>query len=128
MRTLFTTAFLCLSAGLGYSQIVIIDKVEVLNQNFEEAIFYYQNNWEEARKIALRKGYISDYSLLINTDSSSKEQIYLITKLENEIAYQEMESNFEKVFKSMNRDKPKLLNEKTPAAFRKVTNVVLKGL
>ncbi len=128
MRTLFTTAFLCLSAGLSYSQIVIIDKVEVLNQNFEEAIFYYQNNWEEARKIALRKGYISDYSLLINTDSSSKEQIYLITKLENETAYQELESNFEKVFKSMNRDKPKLLNEKTPAAFRKVTNVVLKGL
>lgn len=128
MRTLFTTAFLCLSAGLGYSQIVIIDKVEVLNQNFEEAIFYYQNNWEEARKIALRKGYISDYSILINTDSGSKEHIYLITKLENEIAYQDMESNFEKVFKSMNRDKPKLLNEKTPAAFRKVTNVVLKGL
>ena len=43
------------SYGQGELKISTLDFVEVLNDNHDEALFFYKNNWKKLREIALKK-------------------------------------------------------------------------
>ncbi len=53
-------------SGIGQqsNHISMIDYVQVLNENKAEALFYYQNNWQQLRIKAIEKNYIESYQLL----------------------------------------------------------------
>jgi hypothetical protein len=57
-----------------------MDFVQVLNDNKEEAVYYYQNNWKVLREMALKKDYIHSFQLLETTESEDAPfQLILIT-------------------------------------------------
>ena len=41
-----------------------LDFVQILNNNTEEALFYYQNNWRVLREKAMSKNYIESFQML----------------------------------------------------------------
>lgn len=59
-----------LSCSFSFSQteekISSMDFVQIQNDNFEEAMYYYQNNWKKLRLKALEKNYIHSFQLLKN--------------------------------------------------------------
>lgn len=122
MKKIFTL-FLISSLFLGYSQqteqISMIDYVQVLNNNKSEALFYYQNNWQQLRIKAIEKGYIESYKLLETTPTQETPYTFiLLTTYKNKRQYDESEKNFREIINST--DGLKLLNEKKPNEFRKV--------
>lgn len=107
----------------GYSQedkrMSTIDFVEILNDNKEEALFYYQNNWQVLREIALKKDYIHSFQILETTSSpETPYNFILITTYANKTQYDERETHFNAIIK--NQKGLKLLNTKQPNNFRKV--------
>ena len=70
--------------------------VEVLNDNKEEAIFYYQNNWGAMAELALERGLMESHQIL-------------------ETPYTKEEPYFE-LLKEIGPEK--LMNEKKPDEFR----------
>ncbi|MFV9550267.1 hypothetical protein [Algibacter sp. PT7-4] len=114
--------FVLLISFFSYSQtsnLSMIDYVEVLNNNKTEALFYYQNNWEQLRIKAIKQGYIESYNLL-ETKSTPKTpySFILITTYKNKALYNASENNFEKLIKQSGGIK--LMNHKKPKDFRKV--------
>lgn len=107
-----------ISFGQVNDKITTIEFVEILNNNKEEAFFYFQNNWKVLREMALKKEYI--YSFLLLETSSSKEapfQIMLVTTYQNKKQYDHREDHFRELIKE--KGELKLLNDKKPAEFRK---------
>ena len=104
----------------SFAEIMLIDFVKVLNGNDEEAIYYYENNWEQYRIKALERGYISSYQLLVRTSDDGNTDILLMTGFASEAEYDAREENFAVVMQEPGRDGPLLLNEKAPGEFREV--------
>ncbi|WP_298338512.1 hypothetical protein [uncultured Algibacter sp.] len=121
MKKLIVLFFVLITA-LGFSQtekISMIDYVEVLNNNKAEALFYYQNNWEQLRIKAVEKGYIDSYQLL--ETQPTKEAPYsfmLITTYKSKLQYHASEANFNMLIEAS--EGLKLMNDKKPRDFRKV--------
>ena len=67
MRTFSLCIFLFLSTAC-FSQkndkISTITFVEIVNNNYDETIYYFQNNWKILRDMALKKGYIYSYQIM----------------------------------------------------------------
>jgi len=101
------------------NRITTIDFVQILNENKEEAIFYYENNWKVLRDLALQKGYIDSYQLLETPASEDAPfQLMLITTYPNEAQYDLKEQNFTELMNE--KGDLRLLNSKKPAEFRKI--------
>lgn len=122
MRTIILPTLLFISY-CGFSQTEhktsSIDFVEALDGYKAEALFYYQNNWQVLREMALEKGYIQAYQFM--EVPYSKEMPYhfmLITTYANKEQYDKREANFEKLIKA--RGELRLKNDKKPNEFRKV--------
>jgi hypothetical protein len=101
------------------TKISTIDFVQVLNRNKKEVIFYYQNNWEVLRKMAVQKNYIDSYQFL--ETSPTKEAPFsfmLITTYKNQKQFAKREKHFQELIKA--KGALKLLNNKKPGEFRKV--------
>ena len=117
--------FLTLLSGLicfGQSndKISVIDFVEILDNNREEALYYYQNNWLVLRKNAVEKGYIDSFQLLETSfDENGPFHLMLITTYSNKRQFDKREENFSILLEE--RGPTKLLNDKKPEAFRKNT-------
>ncbi|WP_299121781.1 hypothetical protein [uncultured Winogradskyella sp.] len=108
--------------SLSYSQtnekITTIETVAVLNNNKEEAIYYFQNNWKVLREKAVEKGYISSFSLMQTAyNEDTPFHIILVTTYDNKEQYEKREAHFAKLIKASGG--LKLLNEKKPSEFRK---------
>ncbi|MCF7561293.1 hypothetical protein L3X39_11660 [Sabulilitoribacter multivorans] len=100
-------------------KVSMIDYVEVLNGNKEEALFYYQNNWEQLRKKAIAKGYIDSHQLLETVPTAETPFTFiLITTYKNKRQYDNSETHFQELIEE--RGELKLLNSKKPPEFRKV--------
>lgn len=101
------------------NRISTIDFVEILNDNIDEALYYYNNNWKELRNKAIDKDYILSYQLLQTplTDNN-KIQLLLITTYATKEQYDKREEHFQELIK--NSGGLKLLNDKKPDEFRKV--------
>jgi hypothetical protein len=101
--------------------IFAIDFVKILNNNQKETFYYYANNWNASREIALAKNYIKSYQL-INTkaDSAADFDLMLITEYTDSTQYKMREERFASIIKELNPAGPKLLNTIKPNDFRKI--------
>jgi len=121
MKILFL--FAALSLGLSNhaqinDKITTIEFVEVVNNNKEEALFYFQNNWKTLRNKAIIKNYIHSYQLLETPKSDEAPfQIMLITTYLDKEQYDQREDNFQELIKESGG--LKLMNDKKPGEFRK---------
>ncbi|WP_347922434.1 hypothetical protein [Pontimicrobium sp. SW4] len=121
MKVLFL--FTALSLGLSIQaqvndKITTIEFVEVVNNNKEEALFYFRNNWKALRDKAITKNYIHSYQLLETPKSDEAPfQILLITTYLNKTQYDQRENHFQELIKE--KGDLKLLNNKKPKEFRK---------
>ena len=93
-----------------------IDFVEILDNNTEEALFYYQNNWQQLREKAIKKGYIHSYQML-QTESTPEAPYHfiLITTYVNKTQYDAREAHFDEIIAASGG--LKLLNDKKPTNF-----------
>ena len=115
--------FLMIVSVNAYSQkntkISTIDFVQVLNNNKKEVLYYYKNNWEILRKMAVTKGYIESYQFLKTTPTKEAPfSFMLITTYKNKAQFDKREPHFQELIKA--KGKLKLLNDKKPGEFRKV--------
>lgn len=119
--------FLLLLTGIvcqGQS-ILIMDFVKVKNDRFDEALYYYRNNWKLYRDIALEKGYIKSYRLeRAKPDSAKTFDLVLITEYEDSVQFNKSEENFRGIITTQRPGGPALLNNIQPAEFR--TNVFVQ--
>jgi hypothetical protein len=99
-------------------RVTTIDFVQIVDNNKEEAVYYFQNNWKVLRDMAIEKKYILSYQLLETPNSESEPfQLMLITTYLNEEQYMMREEHFSELIKE--KGPLKLMNEKQPADFRK---------
>ncbi|WOD42519.1 hypothetical protein [Hwangdonia lutea] len=120
-KTILIAVLLSFYMGISQSSthVSMIDYVQVLNKNKAEALFYYQNNWEQLRIQAIEKGYIVSYQLLETKPTPETPYTFmLITTYKNKAQYEASEKNFRKLIDA--GDGLKLLNEKKPNDFRKI--------
>ncbi len=118
--SIFSLVFVLHCFGQQDDRISTMDFVQVLNDNKQEALYYYQNNWKILREMALSEKYIDSYQLLETTPSEEAPFTFmLITTYANEGQYSQREENFAKLIEQ--RGPLKLLNEKQPAEFRKTS-------
>jgi hypothetical protein len=95
----------------------LIDFVQIIDNNKEEAVYYYQNNWKQLRISALEKGYIESYQLLeTEATEDAPFELILITTFSNETQFAKREENFQELITA--RGELKLLNDKKPGEFR----------
>ena len=121
MRAILILIILNTSA-ISYAQqndkISTIDFVQILNNNEGEAMFYYQNNWQVLRDMALEKNYIHSYQVLETPFSEGEPfQLMLITTYTNKEQYDLRENHFRELIEE--KGKLSLMNEKKPGEFRK---------
>ncbi|MEQ9308542.1 MAG: hypothetical protein RLN90_03750 [Balneolaceae bacterium] len=102
-------------------EVTIHDFVKTVDNNREELIYYYENNWKVFREIALERGFIESYELMITeADSLADFDVILITKYEDEEAYDKGEERFQTIIRDVIGDgTPKLLNNLKPSEFRR---------
>ncbi|WP_430467265.1 hypothetical protein [Winogradskyella ouciana] len=110
--------FCCLSYGQSNEKITTIETVEILNDNSEEAIYYFKSNWKQLRIKAIEKGYIHSFQFLKTTYSDETPfHLVLITTYSDKAQYDKREAYFSELIKE--KGTLKLLNEKEPSEFRK---------
>ena len=100
------------------NKISTLDFVQILDNNREEAVYYYQNNWKILREKAIREGFIHSYELLETHPSEAEPfDFILITTYKDQQQYEKREENFDKLIGEIGQRK--LLNDKQPSEFRK---------
>lgn len=122
MRAIITLVILG-AVTLGYAQenskISTMDFVQIIDENKEEALFYYASNWKFLRDKALEKNYIHSYQLLETPFSEDEPfQLILITTYSNKQEYDLGEERFDKLIAE--KGPLCLMNHKKPREFRKV--------
>jgi hypothetical protein len=111
--------FTNVSFGQIQPTITTIDFVKIRNDKSKEALFFYENNWKVYRDIALKKGYIKTYKLLITkADTTANFDIILMTEYADSLQLKQSEENFQQIIKATRPNGPKLLNELKPNDFR----------
>ncbi|MDJ0977234.1 MAG: hypothetical protein QNI87_01725 [Erythrobacter sp.] len=76
-----------------------------------EARRYYETGWAAARKVALERGYISDYSLLVSQAGQSEEpEIVLITRYRDKRQFAAGEERFQEIFAELDLPQPLLVD------------------
>ncbi len=121
MKTFFLYLALLLSdAAMAQSDtgVSTIEFVQILDDNREEALFYYQNNWKVLREMAVRKGYIDSFELLETEFTEDQPyHIMLMTTFANKYQFDKREKRFQELI--IAKGSLNLLNDKKPGAFRK---------
>jgi len=122
MKLLFALIFLLfISPAQAISpekEIVLVEFVNVVRGNWQEALYYFENNWLVIRETAKKKGIISSFRMVSFQDYPGREfDILLITEYENSDKYKKSEERLSKLVKS--KGAPELLNELNPNDFRK---------
>lgn len=100
--------------------VTIVDLVKVTPGYEKEAIFYYEQNWKLYRDIALARGVIKSYRvLLLHEAEKDSFNLMLITEYADSAAYHAGEKRFEPILKEARPNGPLLLNAMQPAQFRR---------
>ena len=121
MRQILFLVVFSMSA-LGYGQpddkMTTIDFVQILNNNKDEAVYYYSNNWKVLREMAQERNYIASFQILETPFSEvSPFHFMLITTYADSYQYESREAHFEELIKE--KGALRLMNEKQPNEFRK---------
>lgn len=103
--------FLFLNAYSVLGQEVSTIDIVKANANYEqEVMYFYRENWETFRKLALKEGVISGYELYkTSKDSTDHFQLILITTYEDSLQLSQSEDNFRPIMKAVSPNGPKLL-------------------
>ena len=119
-RALLITYLLIYYTGFAQNsdKITTIEFVQILNDNYKETRYYYENNWMALREMAIKNNYIHSYDI-IETPFSQEHpfHIILITTYKDKPQYDKREMHFEELIKA--RGALQLMNEKQPKDFRK---------
>ena len=114
--------FVVCTCSLGYAQtsekVSTLDFVEIVGDNRDEAIYYYENNWKRLRETAIKEGYIESFQLLENSGTDNSFDLVLITNYSSTTQYDQREANFGELIRA--RGEVVLLNAKQPDEFRQV--------
>lgn len=101
------------------TRISSIDFVQVQNDNYEEAFYYYENNWRWLRELAVEKGYIADFEYFkVERTPETPYDLILITIYQNQNQADSREANFAELIEM--KGSLRLLNDKQPGDFRKL--------
>lgn len=99
-------------------EISTVDFIQIIDDQRDEAIYYYQNNWQILRDQAVEKGFISSYQFYETPFSEEAPfHIILITTYSDRKQYEKREENFGELIKA--NGPLKLLNDLQPGSFRK---------
>lgn len=122
MKKIFFTLLLFIPVQSYAQEISTMDFVKTVDDNREELIFYYENNWKVLRDIALERGFIQSYELMVTMeDSSSNFDVILKTKYKNEEDFNKSEDRFQEIIAEVQKSGGvKLLNDLKPSEFRSV--------
>ena len=90
----------------------MMDNVKVKNGLWNEALYFYDNNWKVYRLDAIKKGIISSYQMLVNRADSTSNYIVLLTQYPDSLSFAKSEENFRPILKKLRPDGPAYLNEK----------------
>ncbi|MDW3194517.1 MAG: hypothetical protein R8G66_19220 [Cytophagales bacterium] len=116
---LFFSTLNLMAYAQNETRISSIDFVQILNNNKEEALYYYQHNWRWLRELAVEKGYIVDYEFYqVERTVDTPYDMILITVYGNQAQSTAREDNFAELI-ALKGDL-RLLNKKQPAEFRKL--------
>lgn len=125
---LFLLCILVIYNSLSYAQIsnklkensiITIDFVKIKDNKYDEALYFYKNNWLVYRKIAKKKKFIKSYQLLkTKADSIANFDLILITEYKDSIDYKLKEERFQKIINKKNPNGPKFINVLKPIEFR----------
>lgn len=120
----FSVLLAAFSFKKGNDPIAVIDLVKIKSNNRSEAVYFYQNNCLKYRQVAVKKGYISSYSLMIDkkVSDTSLYDIMLITVYPDSLAYKNSEINFRKIIDSLRPNGPLLINGLKPNEFREIVS------
>lgn len=100
------------------SKISTMDFVQILNENREEALYYFQNNWKVLREMAINRGYIHSFDVLETPASADAPfELILITTYKNKEQYDAREEHFRELIDE--KGELDLMNDKKPGEFRK---------
>lgn len=100
------------------TRISTVDFVQILNENREEAMFYYEYNWKILRVMAMKKKYIHSFEIMETSYSEAAPfHFMLITTYATKEQYEQREKHFQELIKQ--KGELQLLNNKKPAEFRK---------
>jgi len=114
------TSLICFgSFGQADNRITSLDFVQILNDNREEAIYYYQNNWKVLRDWALEEKIISSYEFF-QTDSTPDQpfDFVLRTTYPDSALFAAREENFQRLIRR--KGESRLKNKLQPSDFRKI--------
>ena len=113
------TCFAQTSQAQTDERITTLDFVQVLNDNRDEVIFYYENNWKVLREQAVKNNYIHSFEILETQRSEEAPFDFILrTTYANEEQYEIREENFRQLIEK--RGPVRLMNDKKPGDFRKV--------
>ncbi|MBC8755738.1 hypothetical protein H2O64_13765 [Kordia sp. YSTF-M3] len=110
-----------ISIQFSFSQkserISTVDFIQIVDNNREETLFYYEYNWKALRAIALKKNYIASFEIMETPYSAEAPfHLMLITTYANKVQYEQREKHFQELIKA--KGKLLLLNDKIPSEFR----------
>jgi len=92
--------------------ITVTSFVKIKNNRQREALYYFENNWKVLRDIAVSKGFIKSYKLLLNQeDPATNFNLILMTEYADSSQYNLSEERFQKIIKETRPDGPLFLNE-----------------
>lgn len=118
---------LLLTGFLSYQQAnaqktsyVAMDIIKVKNGLWNEALYFFENNWKTYREDAIQQGIISSYKMLVNKADSVTNNIVLITEYPDSLSYRKSEENFRPILKKIHPDGPIYLNEKRRNDFMQI--------
>lgn len=118
---------LLLTGFLAYQQThaqktsyVAMDIIKVKNGLWNEALYFFENNWKTYREDAIKQGIISSYQMLVNKADSVSNNIVLITDYPDSLSYRKSEENFRPILKKIHPDGPIYLNEKRRNDFMQI--------
>lgn len=96
--------------------ITTVNVIDVMPGRTREARQYYRSGWEAARKVALERGAIAGYSLLVSQSGESAEpEIVLITTYANSDQFERAEDEFQAIFAELDLPRPFLIEGLTRA-------------
>lgn len=96
--------------------ITTVQSVDVLPGMEVDARQYYEKGWTAARRIAVDRGVIAGYELLVARPSSEDTEIVLITRYRDKQQFNDREKNFASIFEAMGFEGPLTVNGKGRSA------------
>ena len=115
----FVLSYCSICNGQQNERISIMTFIQIINDNHEEAVYYYKNNRKVIGEMGLKRGYIESFQILETQYSKEAPfHIILITTFENKKLYDNREEGFNELIKE--KGPLKLMNNKQPDEFRKV--------